>query len=135
MFRQVSASPLDIMNITGFTNPQRQAFLDLLVLAMYADGRLCSAEDQRVEQLLTGMGFEPGYDHQREFDASVTRVRRHSQPTAAACAHAAELARSFTTQDQRRTVYDLLNDLIGSDHQVSADESRLLTAVKEVFQL
>jgi len=123
------------MNVKDFTPDQRQAFLDLLVLAMYADGRLCSAEDERIERLLTAMGFEPGYDHQREFDAAITRVRKHSQPVDVACAHAAELARRFTTSEQRRTVFDLLGDLIGSDDQISAGERQLLAGVKQVFQL
>jgi len=123
------------MNLADFSNSQRQAFLDLLVLAMYADARLCSAEDQRVEQLLNAMGLEPGYDHQREFDAAVTRVRKHSQPAAAACAHATELSRQFTTREQKRTVMDLLTDLIGSDNQITPDEGKLLNTVRETFQL
>jgi uncharacterized tellurite resistance protein B-like protein len=123
------------MNVTDFTKSQLQAFLDLLMLAMYADGQLCSAEDERVERLFSAIGIEPGYDREREFDASVTRVRRHSQNADVMCVHAAELARSFSTPTQRRTVYELLKDLIGSDDQISANENRLLSAVREVFQL
>lgn len=123
------------MNLKDFSVEQRQAFLDLLVLAMYADGQLRSAEDERIEGLLSAMGFEPGYDHQREFDAAVTRVRKHSQPIDAACAHGADLAARFTTSAQRRTVLDVLGDLIGSDNQISPGEKQLLACVKQVFQL
>jgi uncharacterized tellurite resistance protein B-like protein len=123
------------MNVKDFSTEQCQAFLDLLVLAMYADGQLHSGEDERVEGLLTAMGFEPGYDQQREFDAAVTRVRKHSQPVDAACAHAADLAARFTTSAQRRTVFDLLNDLVRSDNRVSPGEQQLLASVKQVFQM
>ena len=123
------------MNITDFTEQQRQALLDLLVLAMYADGHLASAEDARVQRLLTAMGFEPGYDHQRQFDAAVTRVRQHSQTAEAARAHATELARSFTTREHQRRVYDLLDDLMESDSRISAEESRFLSVVREIFQI
>ena len=123
------------MNLKDFTSEQRQAFLDLLVLAMYADGQLHSGEDERVEGLLTAMGFEPGYDQQREFDAAVTRVRRHSQPVDVACTHAAVLAKRFTTAAQRRTVLGLLGDLVNSDNQISPGEQQLLASVKQVFQM
>lgn len=123
------------MNVSDFTKPQLQAFLDLLVLAMYADGQLCSAEDERVERLFSAMGLDPGYDREREFDASVTRVRKHSQNPEDSCAHAVELARSFSTPGQRRTVYDLLKDLVASDSELSTGESQLLSTLKGAFKL
>ncbi|MEI6727854.1 MAG: hypothetical protein WCN81_16750, partial [Actinomycetes bacterium] len=42
-----SAHPSRPMNLPDFTNEQREALLDLLVLAMYADGHLASAEEAR----------------------------------------------------------------------------------------
>jgi len=123
------------MNISNFTKPQLQAFLDLLMLAMYADGQLRSAEDERVERLFSAMGLAPGYDREREFDASVTRVRLHTQNADALRKHAVELARRFSSSDQRRTVYDLLKDLMSADDQISTEENRLLSALRQVFQL
>jgi uncharacterized tellurite resistance protein B-like protein len=123
------------MNINDFSEPQRQALLDLLVLAMYADGHLAVAEDARVQRLLTAMGFESQYDHERLFDASVTRVRQHSNSAETARAHAVELAEGFRTREQRRGLYDLLEDLMASDTQVSSDETRFLSVVREVLQI
>jgi hypothetical protein len=123
------------MDLTDFTQPQQQALLDLLVLAMYADGHLTSAEDQSVQRVLTAMGFESEYDHQRQFDASVTRVRQHSQSAEAAEAHAVELARNFTTDAHRRRVYDLLDGLMGSDSRVSGEERRFLSVIGGIFRL
>ncbi|MDB6023243.1 MAG: hypothetical protein JWQ04_3100 [Pedosphaera sp.] len=71
------------LNLAGFTPQQNQALLDLLVLAMYMDGNLAQVEEARVQQLLAAMGFASDYDRNREFDASVTRVRRKSQTAAA----------------------------------------------------
>jgi uncharacterized tellurite resistance protein B-like protein len=123
------------MNISDFTGAQRQALLDLLVLAMYTDGHLATVEDARVQQLLTAMGFESEYDHQVQFDASVTRVRKHSETRDSALAHATQLAHAFTAPGQRRRVYDLLDDLVGSDSRVSAEENRFLSVIKGVFQI
>src|SRR4051812_42430046 len=107
------------MNLGNFSPPQRQALLDLLVLAMYMDGNLARAEEARVEQLLAKMGVESDYDRNRDFDASVTRVRQHSQSADAARACVGRLAQNFTTADQRRNVYDTLSDLTALDGSVS----------------
>jgi uncharacterized tellurite resistance protein B-like protein len=123
------------VNIEDFTEPQRQALLDLTVLAMYADGHLAAVEDARVKRLLTTMGYDSDYDRGKHYDAAVSRVSRHSQTPEVARAHAAELSRCFTTQEHRRQVHDILSDLVTSDSQVAPQEISYLAVVKEAFQL
>jgi len=123
------------MNLEDFDKPQQQALLDLVILAMYADGHLALNEDARIDRLLTGMGFDTKHDRQREFDSSVTRVRKHSQNADTARAHATELARHFTSPEQKRLVYVMLDDMTNSDNQVSPVECRLLGSIKEVFKI
>jgi uncharacterized tellurite resistance protein B-like protein len=123
------------MDLTNFTEKQRKALVDLMVLTMYADGHIASAEEARVHRLLGTLGFETDYDRSRQFDAAVTRLRRHSATAQAARTHAAQLARSFATPEQRRQVADLLEDLTGSDNQVAPAESQFLAAVKEALQI
>jgi len=67
------------MTIKDLTEQQKQALLDLTMLAMYADAHLASAEDQRVVRLLGLMGFATDYDREKHYDTSVSRVGRHSQ--------------------------------------------------------
>ena len=43
---------------------------------MYMDGNLAMAEEARVQDLLAAMGFATDYDRNRQFDESVTRIRR-----------------------------------------------------------
>ncbi len=81
-------------NLSDFTVEQRQALIDLLVLAMYADGYLASNEDALIERLLTEMGYATPYDREREFDASVTRVRKYTENPDTARAHATILAKA-----------------------------------------
>ena len=80
------------MDLKTFTDAQRQALLDLAVLAMYADGHLSTAEHERVERLLTGMGLTSDYERAALYDASVSRVSRHSGTLEAVRAHARKLA-------------------------------------------
>jgi uncharacterized tellurite resistance protein B-like protein len=43
------------IDVTDFSDIQRLALLDLLILAMYADGHLTTAEDDLWEQLLAAI--------------------------------------------------------------------------------
>src|SRR5687767_13090259 len=121
------------MNLKSFSDQQRQALLDLVMLAMYADGHLAATEDDRVVRLLTAMGFTTEYDRGKHFDASVSRVSRHSGTAAGARTHATKLAQSFTTREQRREVEDVLEDFVASDSNVAPQESSFLSAVRDAL--
>jgi uncharacterized tellurite resistance protein B-like protein len=125
----------DTMNTKDLTEPQTLALLDLAMLAMYADGHLASAEDARINRLLTAMGFVTPYDRGKQYDASIGRISRHAQTAAAARTHTAALAQSFTTPEQRCRVLEVLDDLTSSDSRVAPQESTCLAVVREVFQL
>ena len=122
------------MNIKDFTEQQRQALLDLVTLAMYADGHLAATEDARVLRLLGAMGFATDYDRTKHYDAAVTRVSRHSQTAESARAYALTQAQVFTTRDQRRLVSQTLDDVVSSDSHVAERESSFLTLVREVLE-
>ena len=123
------------MNVKNFTDGQRQALLDLATLAMYADGRLTTVEDERVQRLLIAMGFTTDYDRNKHYDASVTRVSRHSATAAAARTYATELAKSFSSKEQRRQVNEVLDDLMSSDGGVAPEESALLAVVRDALKV
>ncbi len=126
---------LRIMNLDDFSEPQRQALLDLVVLAMYMDGNLASSEEVRVEELLAGMGLTDEYERNRVFDASVTRVRQQAGTPEAAQAWAAKLAKNFITPDHRRRVYNALDKVTALDGQVSTEESKFLAVLRGVLKL
>ena len=122
------------MNIQDLSEQQKHALLDLAMLAMYADGHLASAEDERVHRLLGAMGFDTQYDQGKHYDASVSRVSRHSQTAEMARTYATTLAQSFVDREQRRLVQATLDDLAASDSQVSAQETCFLSLVREVME-
>ncbi|MDB6122423.1 MAG: hypothetical protein JWQ71_1416 [Pedosphaera sp.] len=124
-----------MINVTDFTKEQRQALLDLLVLAMYMDGSLASAETAHVQELLVAMDLDTDYDRNREFDASVNRVRQHSESIDGARACAGKLAQSFTSREQQKIVMDVLNDLTTSDGKISSRENSFLSVVNDVFKI
>ena len=122
------------MTIKDFTEQQKHALLDLTMLAMYADAHLASAEDLRVVRLLGVMGFATDYDREKQYDASVSRVSRHSQTAESAREYASSLVKSFTGREQRRLVQGILDDVVTSDSHVSLQESNFLSLVRESLE-
>jgi len=101
---------------------------------MYADAHLASAEDQRLRRLLEMMGFETDYDQGKQYDSSVSRVRRHAQNVESARIYAGGLVQDFTTHEQRRLVQNILNEVVTSDSHVSLQESSFLSLIRDSLE-
>jgi hypothetical protein len=123
------------MNIAGFTQEQKQALFDLLVVGMYADHNLTSAEDDRIQKVLDAFELPSDYERQRFSDAAFTRASRQAGSPEAIRAYVTQVAGHFQDRDIRRRAYDILDDLLTSDGRVTSEESQLLSATREVFQL
>ena len=123
------------MEISRLTDPQRLALIDLLILAMYADGSLDLNEDARLERLLATMGVETEYDRGRVLDDSITRLRVYSQSPQLARTHAAQLAQAFTDPEQCRGVYQLIEQQVNSDNSVVPAEHEFLSAMRQALKL
>jgi hypothetical protein len=123
------------MDTAGFSQDQKEALLDLLIVGIYADHNLASAEDERLNQLLDTFSFESDYERQRISDAAFTRASRHTDSPEAARAYITQLATRFPGREIRQRVYDILADLLASDGNLSPEETKLLSTTKDVFQL
>jgi nicotinamide mononucleotide adenylyltransferase len=123
------------IGLTGFTATQQRALLELLVLAMYADGHLTTIEDEQLQKLLTAFGHTEEFDRQREFDAAVTRMRPFAQSIQKAKEQALLLADAFTTRSQQKQVYGAVQQIMTSDQHVSSWESTLLSELGLKFRM
>jgi len=123
------------IGLTGFSTAQQRALLDLLVLAMYADGHLTTIEDEQLQKLLTAFGHTEEFDRQREFDAAVTRMRPFAQSIQKAKEQALLLADAFTTRSQQKQVYGVVQQIMTSDRHVSSWESTLLSELGLKFRM
>jgi hypothetical protein len=122
-------------DLTGFSSAQQQALLDLLILAMYADGHLSSAKDEQLQKLLAGMGFVEEPDRQREFDAAVTRIRPSIQSIYKAKDLALGLANEFTDRPQQKQVFAAVEQIMTFDNNISTWENTLLMELRMKFRL
>ena len=123
------------IGLTGFSTAQQRALLELLVLAMYADGHLTTIEDEQLQKLLTAFGHTEEFDRQREFDAAVTRMRPFAQSIQKAKEQALLLADAFTTRSQQKQVYGAVQQMMTSDQHVSSWESTLLSELGLKFRM
>jgi len=123
------------MKTTELTAEQRQRLMDLLILGMYADRKLASAEDACVQRLLASFHFASDFERDSFADAAFTRTTRHIGSPEAVRSYVDELAARFSATELRQNVYDRLNELLTSDGRVTTEESQLLAAVKTAFRL
>jgi uncharacterized tellurite resistance protein B-like protein len=123
------------MDLKALTDPQKHALVDLAMLAMHADEQLAPVEDERIHRLLGAMGFSLEYERSKEYNASATRIQGHAGTEEKARAHAAELAKAFSTRDERLNVREILTDLVISDRRISPNESRFLSLVHQALQI
>ena len=123
------------MDLSDFSPPQQQALFELLILAMYADGHLTTAEDGQLQQLLMAMGHKDEVDRQREFDAAVTLIRPFLQSLHKAKELALALAGAFTGRGQQKQVFAAVEYLMTSDNHVTSWESTLLSELRLKFRL
>jgi hypothetical protein len=123
------------MNLTGLTDPQKQALVDLLVLGMYADGNLDLIEDERARQILDATQFSSDSARQYFIDASFARARRHGSSPDATRKYVAEIAQNFSEPATRRQIYDALQESLASDQKMADQESQLLRVVSREFKI
>ena len=123
------------MSLTEFTDQQKQALVDLLVLGMYADGNLDLIEDEKARRVLDSIQFSSDSARQYFLDASFARARKHGADPKTTRSYLSEIARSFPTPALRRKVYTALEDSLTSDRQLAGKEQELLVVVMEEFKL
>jgi hypothetical protein len=114
---------------------EKEALVDLLVLGMYADHKLESAEDDYLEQLLDTFQFSSDYERQTFADAAFTRASRHADSLKAIREYVVELSGRFSSQETRRAVYETLDELLTRNGFVSAEENQMLSVVRHEFGL
>ena len=125
----------NFMELTGFTDQQKQAVVDLLVLGMYADGNLDLIEDEKARRVLDSIQFSSDSARQYFLDASFARARKHGASATTTRSYISEIGKNFPTPAARRLVYTALEDSLTSDRKMAEKECELLLVVSEEFKL
>jgi hypothetical protein len=123
------------MDMRDFTNIQRQALLDLALLAMYSDAHLASAEDARLQRLLTDLGLDSESERDYELDTAIARIRRESESADHRQSLITRMAHQFPTTEEKQQVLAALEDFLTTDHNVAPAEKQFLASVRTAMGL
>jgi hypothetical protein len=123
------------VNTKGFSDEQKEALLDLLVLGMYQDGHLAAAEDERIKLLLSGYDLGSSYARQQYVDAAFARVGKHQLTKESIRSAAFACAAHFRSETHRRQALDTLAELLASDNKVTNEENTFLVMVEQALEL
>jgi hypothetical protein len=121
------------MNLSGFTDRQKERLLDLLILGMYADAHLARSEEARIQKLLDALQF-PSPDARNQFaDAGIARARAIVNSPESVSGAISEMAKEFAMPDVRKKAAEALELLLFSDSKMIEREREFLASVRNAF--
>ena len=123
------------IDVSEFTPIQQRALLDLYVLALEADGQLPPASDPRLDSLYSAMGHHTEVERQREYEASVARMKPVAHPVQRARDQLVILAQAFTERSEHKKVYTAMQAIFAGDAHVSSVEHYLLSELRLRYRL
>lgn len=123
-----SATPLP-----SLTQPQREAIYDLLLLGTYADSSLKISENERLHEIVSGLGWDGPLDPAEYSDTATARVRAASENDAATREFLAELSRRLETVEAKTFALAILPRLLEADQTFDASEQSFYTMAKAAF--
>lgn len=112
---------------------QREAIFDFLLLATYADNSLKLSEDQRLYELVSGLGWESYQEPTEYADTATSRVRAAAETDAGTKAFLAKLNERLATQDAKVFAIGVLPRVLDSDKSMPEAEQAFYDAAKAAF--
>jgi Tellurite resistance protein TerB len=116
-----------------FNQGQREALFDFLLLAAYADNSLKLSENQRLYELISGLGWESYQDPTEYADTATARVRAASESEAATQAFLTKLNDPLATPEAKVFAIGVLPRILESDNSMPEAEEAFYAAAKAAF--
>jgi hypothetical protein len=113
-----------------------EAIAHLSLLAIYADDKIGEAEDQRIDGILTRLGWESESGERGRFLANAfAKIRLVSESDEARVAFLTEEIRpALQSETDRAYAVDTLNSVLSADGIVGEQEKHLLSLVEWVLR-
>ena len=112
---------------------QREALLDLLVWAMYADRHLALPERKAIRQHAEDMDWDSPTDPATYLDEAVVRLRELLGDDAAEATHLRSISVRLGTPDMRLLSYRACQELTAADGERRPEEEAFLARVANQF--
>lgn len=111
------------------TQPHREAILDLIVLAMFADSHLSLKEDEALQAALEEIGWEGTTSREIHLCRAMSRARQASDSPAATSEYITERAKVLADGWSSTEAVCQLASVLASDG-VTAEETAFLSQVR-----
>ena len=112
---------------------QREALFDFLLLATYADNSLKLSEDQRLYELISGLGWQSYQDPTEYADTATARVRAAAESEAGTQTFLAGLNERLATPEAKVFAIAVLPRVLDSDNSMPEAEQAFYAAAKAAF--
>jgi len=119
--------------IPSLTQPQREAIFDFLLLGTYADSVLKLAENERLFEIVSGLGWESYQDPGEYSDSATARVRKASETDEATREFLAALSVRLENEEAKTFALAVLLRLLEADNQIDESEQSFHAAAKAAF--
>lgn len=115
------------------TQPQCEAFADVLVLAMCIDGHFSLLEEEEIQKKIDGIGWDENLSPSLHISSSIARARDIAGSTEQVRIYLEKLAPLFADQAIARFVTDETVKVLNSDG-TNADEGVFTSQLKFILK-
>ncbi len=119
----------------GLTQPQREAMIDLLLAAMYADNRVALEEDEQIATKLHTLSWESGTAPSTYLDTATARMREAMNTQAGEVRILESIRDRLATPDVRKDAFEMCVALLKSDSTENSNETEFERTVRALFDL
>ena len=119
----------------GLTQPQREATLDLLLLAMYADNRIALKEDELLDAEIASLSWQSGVTPESYINSATARVRKVLDSDELKTTLLNDISQRLATTKARQSAWALCDQLVKSDATTTEAETTFESEVKRIFGL
>ncbi len=117
----------------GFTQPQREALVDLLNFCSYADDRLTLAEDRIVADQLAQCQWEPAVPLELFVSRSVTRVRDALESPDRRASFLADVNQRLGEAAPKQRALELCKRVLRADGDYTPAEQTVFGEIERAF--
>ena len=116
----------------GWQQEEREAFIDLMILSMYADGYLSRSEDELLRDIKAEFTWESGTSLMIYADSSIAKVR-DAEDKNGKTKVLQSIATRLQTDKARRKAIELCEKMLLADGSQHSVEDSLLIDLKHSF--
>lgn len=117
----------------GLTQPQREAIADLLYYCEYADNHIALAEDQVIDDVISGLSWDPNLSVESYEAIALARVREAKADPSAADEFFVSVRSRLDTPHARELALTVCKKLFLADGVQSEKETQLLATIRKVL--